>query len=360
MSELAASQTITAQLPQCRLYHPLSELGSRSGYYPNLTDEHIQSMAALDQLILADGLDVATDEEDLFLKKLRFLRARSFDAQNAFEMIKKDTVMRNDHARAGLRHESASEVLQCDLAAIYNRFPTWVQGFDNQSRPIAYRNFGKKFEIWEVLKLTSMENLVRFHAWEGEQALRIMRSKSDECGCNIETFVVVIDAKGWHIGLATSDAFAYIKGMASTDSDHYPERLGRLLVINAPSTLSFAWKVIKRFLDDVTRSKIEILSGPEQWQPVMQSFIDPNQIPIMYGGTAPDPTPEDAINSINPPPRELVPLSEQERVLEKEQKAVENVDQESIEILKNDFEKLVQEDDCGVVCPPSPPLSVEK
>lgn len=283
----------------------------------------MDSMRDLDKLISTANLDIVTDEENLFLKKLRFLRARSFGPQGAFDMLQKDTTMRRDHSRAGLQHESAYEVLQCDLAAIYSRFPTWVQGFDKECRPIAYRNFGDKFEIWEVLKLTSMENLVRFHAWEGEQALRIMRDKSQETGYNIETFVVIIDAKGWHLGLATSDAFAYIKAMASTDSDHYPERLGRLIVINAPGVLSFAWRVIKRFLDDVTRKKIEILSGPSEWQPVLQSFIEKDQIPQMYGGTAADPTPEDAINSINPPSTAIAPLSPEERALEDEQRKVE-------------------------------------
>lgn len=62
---------------------------------------------------------------------------------------------------------------------------------------------------------------------------------------NIETFMLVIDAAGWHLGLGTSDAFVFIKSMATTDSDHYPERLGTLVVINAPSVLAFAWNIIQ-------------------------------------------------------------------------------------------------------------------
>ena len=73
-----------------------------------------------------------------------------------------------------------------------------------------------------MLKLTSLQRLVRFHAWEAEQSIRVMNVASDESGYNIETFVVVIDAAGWSMKLATSDAFAFIKGMATTDSDHYP------------------------------------------------------------------------------------------------------------------------------------------
>jgi hypothetical protein len=46
--------------------------------------------------------------------------------------------------------------------------------------------------------------------------------------------------------------------MASTDGDHYPERLGTCIVINAPFMLSFAWKIIQGFLDDVQKAKIGI------------------------------------------------------------------------------------------------------
>lgn len=57
-----------------------------------------------------------------------------------------------------------------------------------------------------------MKQLINFHAWESEQLLRLMHEKSQETGYNIETFTVIIDAAGWSISQATSDAFAFIKG----------------------------------------------------------------------------------------------------------------------------------------------------
>ena len=55
--------------------------------------------------------------------------------------------------------------------------------------------------------------MINFHAWESEQLLRLMHEKSLETGYNIETFTVIIDASGWAISQATSDAFTFIKGM---------------------------------------------------------------------------------------------------------------------------------------------------
>ena len=76
-----------------------------------------------------------------------------------------------------------------------------------------------------------------------------------------------------------------ITGMASTDGDHYPERLGTLLVINAPAMLSWAWKIIQTFLDDVQKAKIGIYGlDPEEWRPVLLRVMEMDQIPVSYGG----------------------------------------------------------------------------
>lgn len=288
-------------VPKCRPYHPGSELSRLSGYYPNISAVQLEALNQLIGCINNEKLNFNTDSEDSFLKLLRFLRARKFIVKNALAMIREDVKWRTEQNRLQLSQESAQDVLNCDIGAIYKYFPVWFQGFDKQMRPVSYRQFGK-FEIWNVLALTTMERLIRFHAWETEQALRSMYSLSFSSGYNIETFVLVIDAAGWNMKLATADAFTFIKGMAVTDSDHYPERLGTMVIINAPAVLSFAWRIIQGFLDSVTKEKIKILpSNPEEWRPVLQHYIDMDQIPQQYGGTAKDLSPDEAIGAMNPP-----------------------------------------------------------
>lgn len=275
------------------------------GYYPNISSQQLAAVNEMKRLVDSAQLcSFDNDEELLFLKFLRFLRARKFDVGQAFELFKADVHWRRDGDRWHMKEETAGEILQCDAATLFTYFPTWLQGCDKQGRPVSYRQFGK-FEIWNIMKLTTMDRLVRFHAWESEMALRLMGKKSRELGLNIETFTVVIDAAGWSLKLATSDAFTFIKGMASTDADHYPERLGTLVVINAPGVLAFAWKVIQGFLDDVTKAKIKILSSDtNEWRPVLLDLIDDDQIPAQYGGLAPDLSPEEAMAAMNPPLRQ--------------------------------------------------------
>ena len=292
------------------LYHPQSSLKTREGYYPNVSLVQHEAVRCLRGL-LEDGSLVERfchDDENEYLKLLRFLRARKFEVNKAFQLCSADVAWRAD--KLELRNLTSVDVLGCDSLAMYQFFPTWMHGFDKQGRPVSYRQFGK-FEISKVLKLTTMEKLIKFHGWETEQAVRKTRESSLSSGFNVETFVLVVDAKGWTLSLATSDAFTFIKGMASTDADHYPERLGCMILINAPSVLSFAWRIIQAFLDDVTKAKIKIMgSDPKEWQPVLFDLIDRDQVPQMYGGFAADPTPETAFASMDPPPKESCSASD--------------------------------------------------
>jgi CRAL/TRIO domain/CRAL/TRIO, N-terminal domain len=282
------------------LYHSKSELKEKAGYYPNINDKQLRAFKELGTRMSDEHVELPDDGESQTLRLLRFLRARNFNVSKAFDMIKADTIWRNSIDMNSLRLQTAEEVLGCDTATFYTFFPTWIQGYDKQSRPIAWRQFGK-FEIWSLLRITTMERLIRFHAWESEQALRLMKEKSKATGFNIETFVIVIDAAGWSLKLATSDAFTFIKGMAVTDSAYYPERLGKLIVINAPAALAIAWRVISTFLDDVQRAKINILPSDQKvWLPVLTEAMDIREIPSRYGGLAADLSAEDAINSLNP------------------------------------------------------------
>jgi len=251
-------------------------------------------------MIDAEGLLFLHDDENEFFKLLRFLRARKFNVEQAMIMVRNDCTWRRDVVGYDLILENAQDVLRCDLASVYKYFPTWLQGFDKQHRPVSYRQFGK-FEIWQILQLTDFQSLVRFHAWESEMAIRQMFKKSQDLGINVETFVCVVDAQGWGVRLATKDAFAFIKSMADTDAAHYPERLGRLIVINAPFALSWAWSIIVTFLDEVTKAKISIYSSQATWQPVLFELIEKSQIPEMYGGDAPNPQGACAILDMNPP-----------------------------------------------------------
>lgn len=86
-----------------------------------------------------------------------------------------------------------------------------------------------------------MEQLLSYHIWSIERAIYILRQTSLQTGRNIETFTVVVDAAHWSISNANSDVYTFFRAMSLIDSDHYPERLGCLIVLNIHTTVSFTY-----------------------------------------------------------------------------------------------------------------------
>ena len=182
-------------------YHKLSELVNRDGYWPNLSDMQVEALKELDALLLSHPKIELNypDLEHRKLRLLRFLRARDFNVKAACDMIKADTSWRNSPDMMSFSKLSPKQVLGLeDLSEFFVYFPTWIQGFDRQNRPVAYRKFGN-FRISKVLELTKMENLIKFHGWESEQVIRYMNWRSKEYMCNIETFLTIVDAEGVYL-----------------------------------------------------------------------------------------------------------------------------------------------------------------
>ncbi|KFM08087.1 SEC14-like 2, partial [Aptenodytes forsteri] len=55
----------------------------------------------------------------------------------------------------------------------------------------------------------------------------------------------------------------------------------------APKIFPVAYNLIKHFLSEDTRKKVVVLGS--NWKEVLQKYIDPEQIPVEYGGTLMDP-----------------------------------------------------------------------
>lgn len=64
---------------------------------------------------------------------------------------------------------------------------------------------------------------------------------------------------------------------------HYPETLDRIFIIGAPMFFSTVWGWIKRWFDPITVSKIFVIGNHEVKQ-VLESYIEPCNIPKKYGG----------------------------------------------------------------------------
>lgn len=82
--------------------------------------------------------------------------------------------------------------------------------------------------------------------------------------------------------MVNRQVYDYIKLQCNVASDYYPECLGNCYVINAPMMVYGAWSLVKGFMDEKTRSKIEILG--KDYLPTLAEHMDIDELPKFLGG----------------------------------------------------------------------------
>jgi hypothetical protein len=105
---------------------------------------------------------------------------------------------------------------------------------------------------------------------------------SRKAGKLLETCCTIMDLKG--VGITkVSSVYGYVRQASAISQDHYPERLGKLYLINAPWGFSGVWSVVRGFLDPVTVNKIHILGT--NYQSELLGQVPKENLPSEFGGT---------------------------------------------------------------------------
>lgn len=105
---------------------------------------------------------------------------------------------------------------------------------------------------------------------------------SRKSGTLLETCCTIMDLKG--VGISkVSSVYGYVKQATAISQNYYPERLGKLYLINAPWGFSGAFSVVKSFLDPVTVQKIHVLGSGYQSELLTQ--VPKENLPQLFGGT---------------------------------------------------------------------------
>lgn len=104
---------------------------------------------------------------------------------------------------------------------------------------------------------------------------------SRQAGHLLETSCSVLDVQG--VGLTGQQTVLhYIKQASAMSNANYPERLGKMYVINAGFAVWAIWKIAKVFLDPVTASKIDVLGS--NYKSTLLKHIPAENLPAIYGG----------------------------------------------------------------------------
>ena len=95
--------------------------------------------------------------------------------------------------------------------------------------------------------------------------------------------IAVIDAHNVKITDAAGAKLEYLKRTIHIANQHYPERGHVIYVLNAPYYVSFAYNLIKPWVDPATLKKVRVLRPGETLQGLLE-HISIDQIPTYYGG----------------------------------------------------------------------------
>lgn len=133
-----------------------------------------------------------------------------------------------------------------------------------------------------MYKITTSERMLNNLAVEYERvADPRLPACSRKAGTLLETCCTIMDLKG--VGITkVSSVYSYVKQASAISQNYYPERLGRLYLINAPWGFSGVFNVVKGWLDPVTVEKIHVLGSGYQKELLAQ--VPAENLPKLFGG----------------------------------------------------------------------------
>mmetsp|Transcript_56967 Transcript_56967/g.135301 ORF Transcript_56967/g.135301 Transcript_56967/m.135301 type:complete len:308 (+) Transcript_56967:105-1028(+) len=285
MPDVAASDGTTVAFGALNLQSGMAAAAVSDSCSDPATVQQLDEMkVVLKEEGLLDTLSKHQGKESLANLLARFLRARKGNVPAAVKLLREDLKWRDDEDILGLRYSSASQVLRgqenpAGKALHDAQVPSGLLGHDKMGRPVMFIEVGGKFN---ANKLESEGELVhshlqRFQWWLSERVFDTVGQEGQ--------VLWIVDVSGWHLSqMSSKKNVKYMMAIAEVASAHYPERMARTVIINAPRVFSAAWRMVRPMLDITTQNKIDILSGQDKWLPKLAEHIDIALLPEHLGG----------------------------------------------------------------------------
>lgn len=195
----------------------------------------------------------------------QFLRARHFNAVDAMHMLSNAVRWRSvvnienylkDHVR-NMCLPSAS-------------FPMAVVSTpDDSKQPV----------IYGLIRLLDKRNAERIPFQNA--LISFLESSYFGDSYPADEMVVILDFRDWSIRRNTP--YRLVKDGIQTLQDYYPERLGRVFLVNYPTTIRAAYTVISPIIDAGAKEKIVWIPDADP-SAALRKYVSPTSIPTFLGG----------------------------------------------------------------------------
>lgn len=97
----------------------------------------------------------------------------------------------------------------------------------------------------------------------------------------LDEMVVILDFREWSI--RRNAPYRLVKDGIQTLQDYYPERLGRVFLVNYPTTIRAAYTAISPIIDAGAKEKI-VWIGDADPSTTLRKYVSPKSIPSFLGG----------------------------------------------------------------------------
>ncbi|KAJ1329444.1 CRAL/TRIO domain-containing protein [Microdochium nivale] len=192
-----------------------------------------------------------TDNEKMWLTReclMRYLRATKWNEQQAEKRLL-DTLT--------WRREYGIEELTFEHIAPENETGKQISfGFDKQGRPCHYLNPGRQ----------NTDQSPR----QNQHLFFMIERLIDNMPAGQETIALLINFKQGKNRSNTSPPLSQGREVLNVLQTHYPERLGRALIINVPWVVWGFFKLITPFIDPLTREKLKFNEDMTEFVPKEQ------------------------------------------------------------------------------------------
>ena len=255
----------------------VNQMNLQPGTLDNCTPEQLKAVGQLKEYI-TDHIDYKGSEISTWFL-LRVGRARNFNV----DAMKK---MMSDYKdfRTG---SFFSEVLDMSVEAKWKPLQELMDsGFfytDRQGRPVYVLSVGTS--NWEkIVTDFSIDEIVQWHLKKLEWFLNIINPIGSKfAGKRVDCVSAIVDFKDVNPLIFTKGKLKeFVQKLSYYTQNFYPEILGKLYIVNVPKLFYVLWVVVKLWLDDQTKRKIEIESGKATEK--LLKDIDASNLHVKFGG----------------------------------------------------------------------------
>lgn len=176
------------------------------------------------------------------------------------------------HFMCGLRSPPCLRLLQSEVAHQLAQEKVLLQPCGKDGRPLLVIRVAKHHQIRDISEVE------RFVVYSLEAAATM---------CDLHP--ANPDMKMWALFDCEGVKWANMDAHALRSCFHllnlaFPERVEKIFMLNSPMIFDALWRLVRPFIDPVSRSKVEFVHGKKGIANILET-VDPAVVPVAYGGS---------------------------------------------------------------------------